>query len=217
MKKSILVIGIGKFGTHLAEKLFELGHDVMLLDRNAEGIERLADRFADAQIGDYTNVNVLRELDVASFDAVCVTIDGDLEASMVVTMLLKKLGARYVAAHARGVTEVELLRKVGADEVVYADGYATDRLAMRMGGNNICDYIELADGYAIFEVPILKNWAGKTLAELDVRKKYGVNIVAIKTERTLDPTPMPDYRFREDDHILVIGRSRDVFRLDSKR
>lgn len=216
MKKSILIIGIGKFGTHLAEKLNDLGHEVMLFDKNSEGIERIAAHFADAQIGDYTNADLLGGLDVASFDAVCVTIGDDLEASMVVTLLLKKLGARYVVTRARSDTEAELLRKVGADEVVYADGDATDRLAVRLGGNNIFDYIELAGGYAIFEVPVLKAWAGKTIAELDIRRRYKINIVAIKNDEVLDPTPMPDYRFKADDHILVIGKSRDVFRLDAK-
>ena len=99
---------------------------------------------------------------------------------------------------------------------MYADGDATDRLAMRMGGNNICDYIQLTGGYAIFEVPVIKSWEGKSIAELEVRKRYKVNIVAIKNDEVLDPTPMPDYRFKADDHILVIGKSRDVFKLDSK-
>lgn len=216
MKKSVLIIGIGKFGAHLAEKMRDLGHDVLIFDRNAASIERLATRFADAQIGDFTNEDVLREIDVASYDVVCVTLGDDFEASMITTMLLKRLGARYVVVRARSEIECDLLRKVGADEIVYADGDATDRLAMRMGGNNICDYIQLTGGYAIFEVPVIKSWEGKSIAELEVRKRYKVNIVAIKNDEVLDPTPMPDYRFKADDHILVIGKSRDVFKLDSK-
>ena len=131
-------------------------------------------------------------------------------------MLLKRLGARYVVVRARSETECDLLRKVGADEIVYADGDATDKLAMRLGGNNIFDYIQLTDGYAIFEVPILKSWEGKSIAELDIRRRFKINIVAIKNDEVLDPTPMPDYRFKADDHILVIGKSRDVFKLDAK-
>ena len=216
MKKSVLIIGIGKFGAHLAEKMQDLGHDVLIFDRNEAAIEGLSTRFADAQVGDFTNEDVLRELDVASYDVVCVTLGDDFEASMVTTMLLKRLGAKYVVVRARSEIECDLLRKVGADEIVYADGDATDRLAMRMGGNNILDYIQLTGGYAIFEVPILKSWAGKSIAELEVRSRYKVNIVAIKNEEMLDPTPSPDYRFRADDKILVIGKSRDVFRLDAK-
>ena len=216
MKKSVLIIGIGKFGAHLAEKMQDLGHDVLIFDRNEAAIEGLSTRFADAQVGDFTNEDVLREIDVASYDVVCVTLGDDFEASMVTTMLLKRLGAKYVVVRARSEIECDLLRKVGADEIVYADGDATDRLAMRMGGNNILDYIQLTGGYAIFEVPILKSWAGKSIAELEVRSRYKVNIVAIKNEEMLDPTPSPDYRFRTDDKILVIGKSRDVFRLDAK-
>lgn len=216
MKKSVIVIGIGKFGAHLAEKMQALGHDVLIFDRNQSSIERLATRFADAQVGDFTNEDVLRELDIPSYDAVCITIGDDFESSMVTTMLLKRLGARYVVVRARSETECDLLRKVGADEIVYADGDATDKLAMRLGGNNIYDYIQLTDGYAIFEVPVLRAWEGKSIAELDIRRRYKINIVAIKNNNMLDPTPMPDYRFRQGDHILVIGKSRDVFKLDSK-
>lgn len=216
MKKSILIIGIGKFGAHLAEKMQDLGHDVLIFDRNASSIERLATRFADAQVGDFTNEDVLSELDVASYDAVCVTLGDDFEASMITTMLLKRVGAKYVVVRARSETECDLLRKIGADEIVYADGDATDKLAMRLGGNNIYDYIQLTGGYAIFEVPVLKAWEGKSIAELDVRKRNKINIVAIKNDQMLDPTPMPDYRFKADDHILVIGKSRDVFKLDAK-
>lgn len=216
MKKSVLIIGIGKFGAHLAEKMQDLGHDVLIFDRNPASIERLATRFADAQIGDYTNEDVLREIDVASYDVVCITIGDDFESSMITTMLLKRLGAKYVVVRARSEIECDLLRKVGADEIVYADGNATDKLAVRMGGNNIFDYIELTGGYAIFEVPVLKAWEGKSIAELEVRNRYKINIVAIKNDDMLDPTPMPDYRFKPDDHILVIGKSRDVFKLDAK-
>ena len=216
MKKSVIIIGIGKFGAHLAEKMQDLGHDVLLFDRNAASIERLATRFADAQVGDFTNEDVLRELDIPSYDAVCITIGDDFEASMVTTMLLKRLGAKYVVVRARSDIECDLLRKVGADDIIYADGDATDKLAMRLGGNNIYDYIQLTDGYAIFEVPVLRAWEGKSIAELDIRRRYKINIVAIKNNNMLDPTPMPDYRFRQGDHILVIGKSRDVFKLDSK-
>ena len=215
MKKSVIVIGIGKFGAHLAEKMQALGHDVLIFDRNQSSIERLATRFADAQVGDFTNEDVLRELDIPSYDAVCITIGDDFESSMITTMLLKRVGARYVVVRARSETECDLLRKVGADEIVYADGDATDKLAMRLGGNNIYDYIQLTDGYAIFEVPVLRAWEGKSIAELDIRRRYKINIVAIKNNNMLDPTPMPDYRFRQGDHILVIGKSRDVFKLDS--
>ncbi|MCD7728948.1 MAG: TrkA family potassium uptake protein [Clostridia bacterium] len=216
MKKNILIIGMGRFGTRLAEKLQDLGHDVMIVDKNEKAIERLAMRFADAQIGDYTTEDMLSQLDITSFDNVIVTIGDNFEDSMITTMLLKRLGAKSVFTRARSDVEYELLKKIGADEVIYADGDATDKLAVRLGGNNLYDYIELSYGYAIFEVPILKYWEGKTLIELDIRRRYKINIVAIKNEKMLNPTPSPEYRFRQDDHILVIGNTRDVFKFDSK-
>lgn len=216
MRKSVLIIGMGRLGTHLAEKMKELGHDVMVLDNNQERITQIASRFSDARIAEYTHEDVLRALDIPSFDICFITVGDNLEASMITTITLKKLGAKYVAARARDDIQCDLLKKIGADEIIYADGEAADKLAIRHSGNNIFDYIALADGYSIFEVPILKEWCGKTIMELDVRKKYKINIIAIKNNNNLNPSPMPDYTFREGDHIFVLGQSRDVFRLSAK-
>ena len=114
---------------------------------------------------------------------------------------------------ARDEMQCALLKKIGADEIIYADGEVADKLAIRHNGNNIFDYIPLAGGYAIFEVPIVKEWKGRTISEIDVRKKYKINIIAIKNGNSINPTPMPDYCFKEDDHIFVLGQSRDVFKL----
>ena len=216
MKKSVLIIGIGRLGSHLAEKMQDLGHDVMVLDSKEESIKKIASHFSDARIADFTSEDVLRTLDIPSFDLCFITVGDDLEASMVTTLTLKKLGAKYVAARARDEVKCELLRKVGADEIIYADGEVADKLAIRHNGNNIFDYIAIAGGYAIFEVPIIKEWKGKTISELDVRKKYKINIIAIKNGTSINPSPMPDYTFREGDHIFVIGQSRDVFKMSVK-
>ncbi len=207
---------MGRLGSHLAEKMQDFGHDVMILDSKAERINLLATRFADARIAEYTHEDVLSALDIPSFDLCFVTVGDNLEASMMTTILLKKLGAKYVAARARDDLQCELLKRVGADEIIYADGETADKLAIRHNGNNVFDYVALSDGYAIFEVPILKAWEGKTIIELDVRKKYKMNIIAIKRGETLDPAPMPDFKFEEGDHIFVIGKSRDVFKMSAK-
>ena len=216
MKKSVLIIGMGRLGSHLAEKMQDLGHDVMILDSKEETISRLAPHFADARIAEYTHEDVLEALDIPSFDLCFVTVGDNMEASMITTITLKKLGAKYVAARARDDLQCELLRKIGADEIIYADGETADKLAIRHNGNNIFDYVALSDGYAIFEVPIIKAWEGKSIIELDVRKKYKMNIIAIKRGETLDPSPMPDFVFQEGDHIFVIGKSRDVFKMSAK-
>ena len=216
MKKSVLIIGMGRLGSHLAEKMQDLGHDVMILDSNAERINQLAPHFADARIAEYTHEDVLSALDIPSFDLCFVTVGDNMEASMITTITLKKLGAKYVAARARDDLQCELLKKIGADEIIYADGETADKLALRHNGNNIFDYVALTDGYAIFEVPILKAWEGKSIIELDVRRKYKMNIIAIKRGETLDPAPMPDFVFQDGDHIFVIGKSRDVFKVTAK-
>ncbi len=216
MKKSVLVIGMGRLGTHLAEKMQDLGNDVMVLDNKESKINRLASIFADARIADYTNEEVLAELDIPSFDICFVTVGDDLEASIITTMTLKSLGAKYVASRARDEMQCEILKRVGADEIIYADGETADKLAIRHNGNNIFDYIGLADGYAIFEVPIMKGWENKSIADIDVRKRYRINIIAIKRGEMFDPAPMPDFVFREGDHIFVMGKSRDVFKMSAK-
>ena len=179
---------MGRLGSHLAEKMQYLGHEVMVLDSREERIARIASRFADARIAEYTHEDVLSALDIPSFDLCFVTVGDNLEASMLTTILLKKLGAKYVASRARDDIQCELLKKIGADEIIYADGETADKLAIRHNGNNIFDYVALTDGYAIFEVPIMKIWEGKSIIELDVRKKYKMNIVAIKRGEHLDPS-----------------------------
>ena len=171
---------MGRLGSHLAEKMQDLGHDVMILDNKEERIKLLAPHFADARIAEYTHEDVLSALDIPSFDICFITVGDNMEASMITTITLKKLGAKYVAARARDDLQCELLKKIGADEIIYADGETADKLAIRHNGNNVFDYVALSDGYAIFEVPIIKAWEGKSIIELDVRKKYKFNIIAIK-------------------------------------
>lgn len=216
MKKSVLIIGMGRLGSHLAEKMQDLGHYVMILDNKPERITALASRFSDARIAEYTHEDVLLALDIPSFDICFITVGDNLEASMLTTIKLRKLGAKYIAVRARDEIQCELLKKIGADEIIYADGETADKLAIRHNGNNIFDYVALSDGYAIFEVPIIRQWEGKSIMELDVRKKYKINIIAIKNDVRFNPSPMPDYVFCEGDHIFVIGKSKDVFKLSAK-
>ena len=216
MKKSVLIIGMGRLGSHLAEKMQDLGHDVMIMDNKEDRISALASRFADARIAEYTREDVLATLDIPSFDICFITVGDNLEASLLTTIYLKKLGAKYVASRARDDIQCELLKKIGADEIIYADGETADKLAIRHNGNNIFDYVALSDGYAIFEVPIIRQWEGKSIIELDVRRKYNINIIAIKRNGKLDPAPKPDFVFEANDHIFVMGQSKDVFKMNSK-
>lgn len=216
--KSILVIGMGRFGRHLANKMQELGNDVMVIDKSEDLICRYASSFTDAQIGDCTNQNVLQSLGVEHFDICFVAIGEDFQSSLVVTSLLKQLGAKHVVSKAKQDIQADLLKKIGADEVVYPEKDIAEKLAVRYNANNIFDYIQLTSEYSIYEIPILPIWEGKSIIETNIRRKYKINIIAVKSsDNSLNPMPDMDFRFKADDHIVVIGKSTDVFKLTSKR
>ena len=215
--KSVLVIGMGRFGRHLATKMQELGNDVMIVDRDADLVNEVAEIFTDSHIGDCTNEAVIRSLGVNKMDICFVSIGEDFQSSLVITSLLKRAGAKHVVAKANQEIQADLLTRIGADEVVYPEREIAEKLAVRYNANNIFDYIQLTSDYSIYEIPVPTAWVGKTIAEVDVRRKHRVNIIAIKCENTLQPTPGADYVFRTEDHTVVIGKSADVFKLSGKR
>ena len=214
--KSVLIIGMGRMGRHLAKKMHQLGNDVMIVDNNPAIIGALSDRFTNSSICDCTNESVIESLGVDDFDVCFVTIGEDFQASLVVTSLLKKHGARRIVAKTNQDIQAELLRIIGADEIVYPEVDIAEKLAVRYNANNIFDFVPLTDEYSIYELPILPAWAGHTLVELNIRRKYQINIIAVKNGMNLDANLGADYRFRPDDHIIVIGRSNEVFKLASK-
>ena len=214
--KSVLIIGMGRMGRHLAKRMHQLGNEVMIVDNNPAIIEALSDRFTDSSICDCTNESVIASLGVDNFDICFVTIGEDFQASLVVTSLLKKHGARRIVAKTNQDIQAELLRIIGADEIVYPEVDIAEKLAVRYNANNIFDFVPLTDEYSIYELPILPAWAGHTLLELNIRRKYQINIIAVKNGMNLDANLSADYRFRANDHIIVIGRSNEVFKLASK-
>ncbi|MGM9524205.1 MAG: potassium channel family protein [Faecousia sp.] len=216
MMKSVLIIGMGRMGRHLAKRMHQLGNDVMIVDNNPAIIEALSDRFTNSSICDCTNESVIDSLGVDNFDVCFVTIGEDFQASLVVTSLLKKHGARRIVAKTNQDIQAELLRIIGADEIVYPEVDIAEKLAVRYNANNIFDFVPLTDEYSIYELPILPAWAGHTLLELNIRRKYQINIIAVKNGINLDANLSADYRFRANDHIIVIGRSNEVFKLASK-
>lgn len=215
--KSVLVIGMGRFGRHLAMKLQELGNDVMIVDRNPKLINEFASKFTDSHIGDCTNESVIRSLGVKQLDICFVSIGEDFQSSLIITSLLKRAGAKCVIAKANQEIQADLLMQIGADEVVYPERDLAEKLAVRYNANNVLDFIQLTKDYSIYEIPIPHSWVGKTIVEVDVRRKFRVNIIAIKCENTLQPMPPADYVFRKDDHLVVIGKSADVEKLAGKR
>lgn len=208
--KSILVIGLGRFGRHLAKEMMELGNDVMVVDKDAALIERYSMLFTDSQIADCTNIGVLRSLGVHHFDICFVCIGGDFQSSLVITALLKELNAKCVIAKAKQDVQADLLSRIGADKVIYPEKEMAEKLAVQYSADNLFDYIELTEEYGIFEIGAPTNWIGKSIKELDVRRKYRINIIGIKFEGELKLLPGADYCFKECDHIMLIGKNGDI-------
>ncbi len=214
--KSVLVIGMGRVGRHLSAKMMELGNDVMIVDKDEKIIETLAPNFTDANIGDCTNEDVLRSLGVSDFDICFVTIGENFQASLEVTSLLKELGAKRVVSKASRDIQAKFLLRNGADDVFYPEREIAEKLAICYNEENIFKYVELTHDYGIFEIPVLRTWIGKSIQEINVRKKHNINVLAVKQDEAITPIPGATYVFQPEDHLVVIGKPNDVFSLSSK-
>ena len=214
--KSVLVIGIGRFGRHLCEKLSRLGNEVMIVDRDEAIVTELADSVTSAKICDCTDENVLRALGVQNFDICFVCIGSDFASSLLITSMLKDLGAKRIIAKASAEMHMRLLLRNGADEVVYPERDSAERIATRTSASHVFDYIELTDEHAIYEIPPLASWIGRTIKDLDVRNIYRINILAVKTGEHLRPLPGADYTFTGHEHILALAAREDAKRLLKK-
>ncbi len=211
-KKSILLIGLGRFGRHMAVKLNELGHDVLAVDSDEEKINDIADIVTNAQIGDSTNIQFLKRLGIDNFDVCIVTISGDFQSSLETTSLLKELGAKKVISRAERDGQAKFLLRNGADDIVYPEKQLAYWTAIRYTSDHIMDYIEIDNEHAIFEVAIPKEWIGKSILEIDIRKKYNINILAVKENGKLNVTVKPDIILREDKSLLVIGEYKSLLK-----
>ena len=211
-KKSILLIGLGRFGRHMAVKLNELGHEVLAVDIDEEKINDIADIVTNAQIGDSTNIQFLKRLGIDNFDVCIVTISGDFQSSLETTSLLKELGAKKVISRAERDGQAKFLLRNGADEIVYPEKQLAYWTAIRYTSDHIMDYIEIDNEHAIFEVAIPKEWIGKSILEIDIRKKYNINILAVKENGKLNVTVRPDIILREDKSLLVIGEYKSLLK-----
>lgn len=208
--KSILVIGIGKFGHHFAERLISLGNEVMIIDKDENKIRELMSKATSTRIGDCTDVDVLNSLGLSNFDTIAVCISEDFQNSIETTSLVKELGAKHVISVASRDIHAKLLLKNGADEVVYPDRDISYRLAKKCSRNHVFEYIELSDKYAIFEVPVIPQLVGKSIKDSDFRKKYKMNIIGIVKGEEVLIMPGAEYVFSSDEHIKVISDSNSV-------
>lgn len=208
--KNILLIGLGRFGKHVAIQLNELGHEVMAVDNNEERVNEILPYVTNAQIGDSTNADFLQSLGVRDFDVCFVAIAGNFQNSLETTSLLKELGANLVVARAERDVQKKFLLRNGADEVVYPEKQMAKWAAIRYTADHILDYIEVDEEHVIFEVKVPEHWIGKTVGKLDIRKKYNINIMATKENGKFNMAVSPDTVLDDEDSILVIGAYKDL-------
>lgn len=208
--KSILLIGLGRFGRHIAAKLAELNHEVMAIDKCEERVDKILPIVTNAQIGDSTNEEFLQSLGIGNYDVCIVAIGDDFQSSLETTSLLKELGAKLVVSRAERDVQEKFLLRNGADEVVYPEKQVASWAAIRYTSDHILDYIEIDNDYAIFEMTVPESWIGKTISQIDIRKKFRINIMALRRSGRMDLTVHPDTVLEKDETMLVIGEHKDI-------
>ena len=208
--KSILLTGLGRFGRHIAIKLDELNHQVMAVDNNESRVEAVLPYVRNAQIGDATNEDFIRSLGVCNFDVCIVAIGDNFQSSLETTSLLKELGAKMVVSRAARDVHAKFLLRNGADEVVYPEKQLASWTAIRYSADHIFDYVELDEEHGIFEISIPDAWIGKTVGELDIRKKYNVNIMALRCNGVLDMNIASETLLGDDQTMLVLGNIKNI-------
>ena len=214
--KQFIVLGLGRFGSAVATTLVELGHEVLGVDNDEERVNDLKDEITQAVQADITEERVLKELGVKNFDAAIVSIATDLEASILVTMMLKEMGLKYIIAKAQNNLHAKILKKIGVDKVVFPERDMGARIARRLITPNIKDYVELEPNYNIMEIKALPEFVDKSLSELDLRNKYGINVLAIKRNNGFNISPQAKDGIKKDDLLIVIGETKIITELVGK-
>ena len=208
--KNILLIGLGRFGRHIALQLNKLGHEVMAVDSNEERVNAILPIVTNAQIGDSTNTEFLKSLGIRNFDVCIVTIGGNFQNSLETTSLLKELGAKLVVSRAERDVQEKFLLRNGADEVIYPEKQVANWAAIRYTADHIRDYIEVDEAHAIFEVEVPEGWIGKTVGELDIRRKYSINIMATKENGKINMAVSPETVLTDNITLLVLGAYKEL-------
>ncbi len=210
--KSILVIGLGRFGRHMAKKFSEQNNDVMAIDINEERINNVLSVVTNALIGDATNEQFMETIGVRDFDLCVVAIGDNFQSSLETTALLKDLGAKFVLARASRDVHAKFLLRNGADDVIYTEKETAERLAVKYGSDNIFNYIELNDEYSIYEIAVPSSWLNKSILKVNVRSKYGISILATKQGNNIYPLPKPEHVFNDSESLMILGKNEDVSR-----
>ena len=208
--KSVLIIGLGRFGRHMAQKFIENGHEVMAIDRNEDRADDAVGLIQQILIGDATEERFMESIGVSNFDLAVCAVGENFQTILEITVLLKDLGCKFIIARATRDVHKKLLLRNGADYVVYAEREVAERLAIKFGADNIFDYVELTPEIGIYEIGVPKKWKNKSITELAVRTKYHVSILATKKEGNIYPLPHPTHVFEGDESIMVMGTMEDI-------
>ena len=208
--KSVLLIGLGRFGRHMAQRLHDLHHEVLAVDMNEDRVNAALPFVTNAQIGDATNEQFVASLGVRNVDLCVVTVGDNFQSSLEATALLKEYGAPFVVARATRDVHAKFLLRNGADDVIYPEKQMGSWAAVRYTADHIFDYIKLTPEYSIYETAVPAAWVGKTVVELAVRQKYRINILATRREEKLEPLPGPTHCFSADETMFILGANRDV-------
>lgn len=208
--KNVLVIGLGRFGRHMAMKFIEEGNDVLAVEISEERADSAIEIVQNIQIGDATDERFIQSLGVDNFDLCVIAIGDRFQVSLEITVLLKDMGAPYVIARASRDIHKKLLLRNGADYVVYGERELAERLAVKFGADNIFDYIVLDSEYAIYEIAVPRSWYGKSIVELSIRNKYKVSILATKKDGRIYPLPHPEHIFSPDETLMVMGNEESI-------
>lgn len=210
MAKQFAIIGLGRFGSSVARTLYEMDFEVMGIDENEDRINEIIQYVTHAVVADSTDEMALKEIGIRNFDVVVVAIGADIQASILTVLILKEMGVKKIVAKAQNERHGQVLYKVGADRVVFPERDMGVRVAHNLISANVLDFIELAEDYSVAEVVVSRSMVGNTLRQLDVRAKFGVNVIAIKSGENFNIAPGPDEVIKEKDVLVVIGHNRDL-------
>lgn len=210
MKKSVLLIGVGRFGYHIAKELSTLDVELFAIDSDEDKLKAVSEYASKTLIGDGSKLEFLRNIGVNNFDECIVAIGDDFQGSLETVLNLKELHAKKITARASKETQKKLLAKIGADFIVYPEEQLAKWTALRCGTNSIYDFMDLDDGYGIFEIDVPKDWVGKTLASLDLRKRHNISIIGVKVKNKIKVVLGPNFELRENENLLVIAKISDA-------
>lgn len=215
--RQFVVIGLGNFGFSVATNLYRLGNEVLAIDASEELVQEISDKVTHAVRADATDENSLRSLGIRNFDVAIVSIGSDIQSSIMVTLLVKEMGVKYVIAKAQNELHAKVLYKIGADRVVFPERDMGVRVAHNLFSTNVLDFVELSPDYSLVEVAALPQWVGKTLRELDMRAQFGINVMAIKLGNDINISPSADDVIAEGDVLVVIGGTEELDKLEKSR